>query len=129
MVTKEKFEEAILKYDKNINPAINPIKIWEYKFYIKPKLDKIPRINVIYPKNLFGNTKEPTEIIILTNDNKLMKGVIKKQSNIVSFYINEIEPKEVDIDNEKDVNGWDKFLGLDFSTNASIIKRFLLKVQ
>jgi hypothetical protein len=89
-------------------------------------LDKIPNIKVIYPKNLFGYTEEPTEIIILTDNGKLMRGVIKKQDNIVSFNIEEVDPKEVKINYKEDINNLDKvFFGLNFSTNASSIKCFI----
>ncbi|MBZ4669054.1 MAG: hypothetical protein JG775_2206 [Defluviitaleaceae bacterium] len=36
MVTKEELEQVIWKYDKDVHPAINPLKVWEYKTFIKP---------------------------------------------------------------------------------------------
>lgn len=128
MVTKEDLKQAIWKYDKVIHSGIRPDKVWEYKAFIEPKLNKIPNIKVIYPKNLFGDTDEPIEIIILTEDNKLMHGIIKKQSNAAySFDIEEINPTEVEINYNKDNNYLDCNFGLDFSSNFSFINNFIVK--
>ncbi|ADD02655.1 hypothetical protein TthWC1_2578 [Thermoanaerobacter thermohydrosulfuricus WC1] len=130
MVTNEELEQAIWEYDKLVHGSINPDKVREYKEFIKPKLDEITNIKVIYPKNLFGVTNKPTEIIILTEDDKLMRGVIKKQCNIAySFDIEKIDPEEIEMNYKEDNNDVGKNLGLDFSGNIKIIRDFIVKSQ
>lgn len=130
MVTLEDIEKAIWKYERDIISTINPMKVWQFRQVIKPEIEKIPNVKVIYPKYLFNYSSDilaeqkNTEFIILTNT-EILLGVYKSEK----FNIEPIEVNKIEIDTKDDRNIVSKVFDLDFSENISEIKKFIKTIN
>ncbi|ACV62729.1 hypothetical protein Dtox_1883 [Desulfofarcimen acetoxidans DSM 771] len=126
MVTIEDMELVFSNFDRICPPLlISPIKLWEFDRIIKPKLENISNIQVIYPINLFGASGDKnTEIIIVTADNIFHK-IICDTYNISINTIDDIDKLHFDL--EADNNQIALNYNMNFMDNINLIENIKLQ--